>query len=633
MGLHMKKQLPRGQKRPLKLDSSAIHCAIVRSYVQNYCDRFSWSKQALGYIRARDYTRLLELGESVEKDLIDAAGRGCAHTEYGTASSFKLATQFAALITKYQFSPREIPGLDPDTAAIQDFLKAERRNKRLNIVFAEHLKRGTERHWSIPLIRDVFCRVLGRTPHYEDVLDKADFSSGAAVNLKGKRTHLAVKLGATELEGNPASFPYFINAIFRNASYSQIFAGEQGVATEVVAPLGSTKQLEQLQKTLLSRMMVCMHDLIDVVPKKARSGRTIGKNPKVNNFCQKGLDKVMRNLLIRKLGIDLSDQDSNCVMAYYGSLPDQTDPYVTLDVKGASNSVLTQLVRSVTPPRWFKLMNSLRSTHWCLEDGVLQPYEMYVGMGNGFCFPLESLLFAAICIAAYKHTGHQPDYRIYGDDIIVRQSHALVVKEILAACGFQLNVQKSYVFGPFRESCGANWYGGEGVTPGYIKERINNTCDLHVIHNALYDYPLVQRDIRGMVESSRLCCVPDFKAWSYVTDQAFRVPFDVAVSAPGTYFDNDIQNFVYRIRVTTPEPDEDWAAVSPIVVRRRQQFLLAAVLRGSASHAPFHFRRSVKVRTTTTRESDEASTRALIKKCDSLHQLKLVSLIATARLS
>ena len=599
----------------MKLDSERCYNLVVRSFVGHYCWMFSWQKVALGYLRARDYTRLLELGERIEKELINAASYECLSTEYETARKFKLATQFTALVTKYQFDAREIPGLDPDAAAFEDFLKAERRNRRLNRVFAAHLSRGTERHWSIPMIRDVFCRVLGRTPHYEDILDNADFSNGASTDFSGSKTHLARKLGAEELEGNPEAFTYFINAVHRNPTYAQIFLGEEGVATEAVTPLGSNAQFKKLSAVLLSRMKVCLQDKIDVVPKKARFGRTIGKNPSVNNFGQKGLDKVLRHLLRRCLRLDLSDQMPNCALAYDGSLPGQADPYVTLDVKGASNSVLTQLIRSVTPPRWFKLMNALRSTHWTSPDGKLsQPYEMYVGMGNGYCFPLESLLFAAICIAAYKYTGSPPDYRVYGDDIIVRQSHALLVKEILTACGFQLNVQKSYVFGPFRESCGANWYGGEGVTPGYLKERIRNTCDLHVIHNALYDYPYVQSDIRGLVDESRLCCVPNHKAWSFVTDQAFRVEHDVAVSAPGTFYDRGIQNFVYRIRMTFPKPDEDWAKGSPFVARRRQHFLLAAVLRGSSSAAPFHLRRMVFVKTSTTRDHDIASSAALTKK-------------------
>lgn len=609
---------------------TACYTAVVRSFVQHYCGKFDWQGYVLGILRARDFAKLLEHARKVNSELINSSTHeGGPHKVYADLIAFERATQYVALIKNYQFSPKEILGLDPEAAAVKDFLNAERRNTRLNKVFAAHLARGTERHWCVPLIREVFCRVLGRTPPYEDVFDNCDYSGGAAVEISGQQTHMATKLYADAMNGNPEVLDYFKASLRRNIHYATVLDCDRRDPWEPQEGevIGSENWYKNLFNCLDFHFETVMYDEVSVVPKKAEVGRTICKNPPANNFVQKGIDVVMRHLLRRKLNIDLSDQLTNQVMSGDGSLSNDNDPYVTIDVRGASNSVLTELVRAVTPPRWFKLLNHSRSTHWKLGT-IVRPYQMFASMGNGFCFPLESLLFAAIVLAATKSAGATPDYRVYGDDIICRQSIALVVIECLRACGFRTNVDKTFIFGPFRESCGANWYGGEFITPGHFKERLTSLSGLHALHNSLKKYPLVQDTIRGLQISGVVHVVPDSKCWSWITDQAFIVSEDLAISAERTVWDRATQNFAFPILVTYPIADSSWRTDRITRDGADDMLLTAAVLRGSIPETPFHLRRATRKRSTTTVDPDVAKQAKLIKK---LAKLRPTMVVGTAK--
>jgi hypothetical protein len=206
------------------------------------------------------------------------------------------------------------------------------------------------------------------------------------------------------------------------------------------------------------------------VPKTAKVHRTIAIEPLLNGFVQKGIDKYLRKKLLR-YGIDLSSQDENQRFARMGSFLEMLDPYATLDLASASDTIAVQLCKLLLPPEWFDFLNAVRCREYTLPDGSAHRSEKFVSMGNGFCFPLESLIFAAFVHSAYAETGTRWfDFRVFGDDIIVRQSSALLLTEFLRYAGFSLNNDKTFIHGCFKESCGADYYNGENVRPYYIDE-------------------------------------------------------------------------------------------------------------------------------------------------------------------
>jgi len=74
-------------------------------------------------------------------------------------------------------------------------------------------------------------------------------------------------------------------------------------------------------------------------------------------------------------------------------------------------------------------------------------------MGNGFTFPLETLIFWALTRAV---CGSTATVSAYGDDIICPSDRAEDVIAVLTEVGFSVNLEKSFWNGPFRESCGSD---------------------------------------------------------------------------------------------------------------------------------------------------------------------------------
>jgi len=82
-----------------------------------------------------------------------------------------------------------------------------------------------------------------------------------------------------------------------------------------------------------------------------------------------------------------------------------------------------------------------------------------------------------VVCAVYWYLGIKPlkpstgfgNYGVFGDDIIcVAESYSLVV-HLLGLLGFRVNQHKSFNNGPFRESCGADYYHGFNVRGVYLK--------------------------------------------------------------------------------------------------------------------------------------------------------------------
>lgn len=105
----------------------------------------------------------------------------------------------------------------------------------------------------------------------------------------------------------------------------------------------------------------------------------------------------------------------------------------------------------------------------------------YAGMGNATTFPIQSIVFALICIdAILEHDGKPLSYKnvkrvalsiqVYGDDIIIPTVYYHTVRERIHAFGLIVNESKTFHEGNFRESCGVDAYMGVDVTPVYLRQ-------------------------------------------------------------------------------------------------------------------------------------------------------------------
>lgn len=204
---------------------------------------------------------------------------------------------------------------------------------------------------------------------------------------------------------------------------------------------------------------------VTTVPKSYKTERTIAVEPTINAALQRGTGKHLRSLLLR-WGVNTRDQSLNQRLARSGSL---TGKYSTLDLSGASDTVSQALVELLFPPRWVKWFNTLRSPFYEL-DGERRIYHKHSSMGNGYTFELECVIFAAIARAATALYSPGSRFSVYGDDIIVRTSVDPYVRGTLRALGFVMNAEKSFRKGPFRESCGEDYFNGTRVTPYYARK-------------------------------------------------------------------------------------------------------------------------------------------------------------------
>jgi hypothetical protein len=233
------------------------------------------------------------------------------------------------------------------------------------------------------------------------------------------------------------------------------------------------------------------HNKLSFVNKNHDIARTICVEPTINMWLQLGMGNILKKRLLRKYGIDFRVQpEVNRCMARLGSLKDHL---VTIDLESASDSLGLRMMDEVFPQKFMGMLRRLRSPKSRLPDGSLVQLEMVSTMGNGFTFPLQTLLFAASCVVVHRYLGipcvstgayEMRSMSVFGDDIIVDKRASRLLIHLLEMLGFVVNANKTFVEGPFRESCGIDWFLGQDVRPVYLKS-LRSLQDAFVAINRL----------------------------------------------------------------------------------------------------------------------------------------------------
>lgn len=205
------------------------------------------------------------------------------------------------------------------------------------------------------------------------------------------------------------------------------------------------------------------------VPKDCTKDRGIAVEPSINLFYQLAFGSVMKQRL-QRAGINLLEaQDVHRRVACEASIKGH---FATIDLSNASDTICTNLVKFVLPDWWYEALSSLRSPK-TLVEGRWVWLEKFSSMGNGYTFELETVIFLAISMAAMEASGVTPspgeNVFVFGDDIIVPTESTECVLAALRWLGFTPNENKSFFEGPFRESCGGDFFGGTDVRPYFLK--------------------------------------------------------------------------------------------------------------------------------------------------------------------
>jgi len=229
---------------------------------------------------------------------------------------------------------------------------------------------------------------------------------------------------------------------------------------------------------------------LSFVPKDDKISRCICVEPTLNMFFQLGLGYHLERRLQTMFGIDMSVQPfKNRKLAHLGSTG--IDSSITIDLSSASDSISMRMLEWCLPSWFFKQLSVYRSPKCQLPNGSMLDLHMVSTMGNGFTFPLQTMLFSCMVLAASRLTGVQlvnprgdfhGNWGVFGDDIICPAELSRQVMFLIDATGFMINQDKTFVEGPFRESCGADFFRGRNIRGVYVK-RLDTIQDRYAVIN------------------------------------------------------------------------------------------------------------------------------------------------------
>jgi hypothetical protein len=274
----------------------------------------------------------------------------------------------------------------------------------------------------------------------------------------------------------------------------------------LVAPYGAFKYLQALSDAFgygELRLVWSNINRVEMVLKNWKTRRIIGCEAEGALPLQLAFDSFAKDRL-RTIGIDLSDQTWNQRLAYAGSM---ADDLATVDLRQASDLTAFNAIALLFELEWFHFLADIRAQGYRLPTGERGVYEKFSSMGNGCTFTLETLIFRAACEAVGSTVN-----AVYGDDIVIESCLAQELIDLLAVFGFRPNVDKTFIRGPFRESCGVNYYKGIDVTPFYIRELSATKANKSVFVNGLASIAIPEGRLaallKGLVAKWQLRLVP-----------------------------------------------------------------------------------------------------------------------------
>jgi hypothetical protein len=296
----------------------------------------------------------------------------------------------------------------------------------------------------------------------------AHFGPGRSVGLKKQPSLLYFKVGDSE---QTATTPFIIDWYERSVSFNPV-----------------CEAAEMARKARHGNATVVEHGNLTFVPKSYTAKRAVVTEPSLNTFFQLGVGTLMERVLA-SIGIDLTNQSSmNAELARIGSL---TGEYATMDLTQCSDYISTALIEYLLPPSVVNWLKLLRTPAVRMKDGEILPLNMFMTMGNGFTFPLQTLILSALVLGVYdvhdiplKNEGGTKAWGVFGDDICVTRDAYHPLSKVLTTLGMMVNHEKSFYTGDFRESCGSDWYQGQNVRGVYLKKYTSDQ-DLYSAFNRL----------------------------------------------------------------------------------------------------------------------------------------------------
>lgn len=361
----------------------------------------------------------------------------------------------------YKKSTLEFPGVTVDrkAAAFGKFVQSELDCRLTNECFRARARGDFQFRPYVERILHTsarkIARVLGDAPEVSDL--SYCFGPGATTDVVKRKASPRTKLSAG-FQCSPSLLPLLPRLLNEFPGWSDFVTN------------GTHEGSEQCPAERGEQVKGVPVDVVDgslgFVPKSSLVDRGIVVEPVLNTLLQGGIGRLMAEKLLTECGLDLRRQEPNQVLARQGSIDGSL---ATIDLSSASDTVATNLVLDLLPDDWFDLLASARSGSVTFK-GRRIVLEKFSSMGNGTTFPLETLLFWSFAVSVAEAEGCEGAVRVYGDDIIVPAACAPQLIGVLRDLGFTPNPSKSFWEGPFRESCGKDYYKGIDIRPAYLDE-------------------------------------------------------------------------------------------------------------------------------------------------------------------
>lgn len=406
---------------------------------------------------------LIELAETDEPEawLMIAKAKVNPHSAiyHNDSDLFYRDYQAVNFLRKYE-GLSAVLNVDTNSEGLNQWLTAERQCKETNEIF-----RNAGEYFSIPQLRELHA-----------VRMKVQEIIGPSPSIAQVREHLRVGPGATR--SCPSKFCSILDKIDNFKTTSKGFA-----------VMANTL----IQGTFWDRELVVSEaSELAFVAKTALVSRAIEPPEDFDSQAQMALGRLIK-IRLKKFGLDIDNQAfKNAHLAKQGSIDGSV---ATIDLSSASDTISYELIKFLLPKGWFNWLSRLRSQIINIHDPNGKspkpiPYRLskFSAMGNGYTFELETLVFLCITLVASRshNTKTLPEnFGVFGDDIICPTERAKSVIELLSLCGFKTNQDKTFIDGPFRESCGADFFMGAPVRPYFLKKELNHVTQLYNVANGI----------------------------------------------------------------------------------------------------------------------------------------------------
>lgn len=354
---------------------------------------------------------------------------------------YKARYQMESLLKKYRFHKDLYSDEELEERTNSSYLDFQQ-------VIAAHVIQGEASFRLLKKARSIITKILGDVTD-EEIHENVRFGRRSSVGCSLRSAYLDNKLTVKE---------YFTSSTEGGKWFCNTYLPEDSILRRVV------------DRSIVARwcdgdqLLHHNHLTLTNVPKSWKIRRSITPLTLVDLFRTYGVGKVVQARL-KDAGLDISRLQSRhqrLARRYSTTLKG-----ATADLSRASDSISKVLLLRLLPRKWYNAIRSSLS-HQVLVDGKLCYTESILPMGNGFTFPLETLIFYSLIKAAGELTNTKGLYSVYGDDLIYPTRLHKYIAWVLPKLCISLNLEKTYASFPFRESCGGDFYRGIDVRPAII---------------------------------------------------------------------------------------------------------------------------------------------------------------------